>query len=77
MGHNRFYEQVLVPMNSELMGKLVKVQIISATKFSMLGKPLNEVVMPGLALPLEKGAVSGLKIGKNDHKVSVNDFPNI
>jgi len=70
VGHNRFYEQVLLPMNSELMGKLVKVRITSATKFSMLGKPLNEVVMPGLVQPLEKGAVSGLKISKNDQKVS-------
>uniref|UniRef100_A0AAR5P9U6 tRNA-t(6)A37 methylthiotransferase n=1 Tax=Dendroctonus ponderosae TaxID=77166 RepID=A0AAR5P9U6_DENPD len=73
VGHNRFYEQVLIPMRSELMGKLVKVQIKSATKFSMIGEPLNEVVMPGLAKPLEKGAVSGLNtdvyLEESDNKI--------
>lgn len=58
-------------MRSELMGKLVKVEIKSATKFSMIGEPLNEVVMPGLAKPLEKGAVSGLKVAESDNKVGL------
>lgn len=37
VGHNKFYEQVLLPMNENLLGKSVKVKIVSATKFSMIG----------------------------------------
>lgn len=35
VGHNKYYEQVLLPMREKLMGKSVKVRIIKATKFSM------------------------------------------
>lgn len=61
VGHNEFYEQVLIPMKEEYLGKLVKVKIVSATKFSMMGQPLEEIVMPGLAKPLKRGEVSGIK----------------
>lgn len=70
MGHNRFYEQVLLPMRTEFMGKLVKVRITNASKFSMIGEPLDDVIMPGLSKPLEKGVVSGLKMEGNEKKVS-------
>lgn len=70
MGHNEFYEQVLVPMRPEFMGKLVKVKIVGATKFSMTGQTLDEVVMPGLAKPLEKGVVSGVTLEQANNKVS-------
>ncbi|XP_017780309.1 PREDICTED: threonylcarbamoyladenosine tRNA methylthiotransferase [Nicrophorus vespilloides] len=67
VGHNKFYEQVLLPMDKEFMGKLVTVKIVEATKFSMLGEPVDEVVMPGLVKPLEKGQVSGVqKIDSNN-----------
>lgn len=36
VGHNKFYEQVLLPMKENLLGKSVKVKIVSATKFSMM-----------------------------------------
>lgn len=61
VGHNEFYEQVLIPMKKEYLGKLVKVKIMSSTKFSMMGQPLDQIVMPGLAKPLEKGEISGIK----------------
>ncbi|KAG5876702.1 hypothetical protein JTB14_038023 [Gonioctena quinquepunctata] len=62
VAHNEFYEQVLIPMKKEYLGKLVKVKITSATKFSMVGQPLDEIVMPGLSKPLGKGVVSGVKL---------------
>lgn len=73
VGHNKFYEQVLVPMKEEFMGKCVKVKITEATKFSMLGHPLqDEVMMPGLAKPLGKGQVSGVKeVNHIDRKMVV------
>ncbi|KAL1517884.1 hypothetical protein ABEB36_001590 [Hypothenemus hampei] len=74
VGHNQFYEQVLVPMKKEFMGKLVKVKITSATKFSMMGTPLDDIVMPGLVKPLEKGAVSGLKIEKPNNRIWIPIF---
>lgn len=41
VGHNKYYEQILLPMKNNLMGKKVKVKIISATKFSMVGELLD------------------------------------
>lgn len=41
VGHNKFYEQVLIPMKEEYMGKMVTVKIIEATKHSMKGIPLE------------------------------------
>lgn len=37
VGHNQFYEQVLLPMKENLLGKVVKVTIVSTSKFSMTG----------------------------------------
>lgn len=65
VGHNKFYEQVLLPKDEKFMGKLVTVKIVSATKFSMMGEPLSQV-MPGLAKPLQHGEVSGVKVKKSD-----------
>ncbi|KAJ8981394.1 hypothetical protein NQ317_002588 [Molorchus minor] len=61
VAHNKFYEQVLIPMKKEYLGKLVKVKITNATKFSMIGEPLDGIVMPGLVKPLAPGEVSGIK----------------
>merc|ERR1712012_1347842 len=38
VGHNEFYEQILVPKDESLMGKLVNVEIVESSKFSMVGK---------------------------------------
>ncbi|XP_075225849.1 threonylcarbamoyladenosine tRNA methylthiotransferase [Lycorma delicatula] len=40
VGHNKFYHQVLVDKNPNWLGKMVLVEIISATKHSMNGKVL-------------------------------------
>ncbi|XP_049546458.1 threonylcarbamoyladenosine tRNA methylthiotransferase [Anopheles darlingi] len=41
VGHNKFYEQVLLPMHNNLLGKQVEVEITGCTKFSMFGKVLQ------------------------------------
>lgn len=41
VGHNKFYEQILLPMEENLLGKSVRVVIVSVTKFSMHGKTLD------------------------------------
>lgn len=42
VGHNKYYEQVLLPMKDNLLGKSVKVKIVSATKFSMMGDIVDD-----------------------------------
>lgn len=41
VGHNKFYEQILLPMKENLLGKSVRVRITSVTKFSMIGELLD------------------------------------
>lgn len=41
VGHNKFYEQILLPMEENLLGKSVRVSIVSVTKFSMHGRILD------------------------------------
>lgn len=62
VGHNEFYEQVLVPKLPELMGKMFQVQIVDSCKFSMTGELLEttKVVRPAPVDPLAQGQVSGL-----------------
>ncbi|XP_045495847.1 threonylcarbamoyladenosine tRNA methylthiotransferase [Colias croceus] len=62
VAHNEFYEQVLVPKNKALMGKMVTVKIVETSKFSMIGEPMDKPKMPGLVQPLKRGEVSGLKV---------------
>lgn len=51
VGHNKFYEQVLIPMEEKYMGKMIDVKIIAVTKFSMKGEPIGEGVSPALTSP--------------------------
>ena len=37
VGHNKCYEQILVPKREEIMGKWVRVKVIATSKFSMHG----------------------------------------
>ncbi|XP_063827844.1 threonylcarbamoyladenosine tRNA methylthiotransferase [Ostrinia nubilalis] len=60
VAHNEFYEQVLVPKEDKYMGKMVTVKITDATKFSMMGQPIDKPKMAGLTAPLKKGEVSGV-----------------
>ncbi|CAG9805860.1 unnamed protein product [Chironomus riparius] len=41
VGHNKFYEQILLPMRENLLGKSVTVKVISSTKFSMMAEIIN------------------------------------
>ena len=41
IGHNKNYEQVLIPMVDGVMGKWVTVKIIDSSKFSMHGKIMD------------------------------------
>nr|CAD7193561.1 unnamed protein product [Timema douglasi] len=54
-------QEVLVPLQAELLGKMVTVQITSSHKHCMMGEPVNEAlwVSPGLSSPLPPGQVSG------------------
>lgn len=54
VGHNKFYEQVLIPMKEKYMGKMVDVKIIEATKFSMKGEPISEGASPALKSSLSR-----------------------
>ncbi|XP_011505406.1 PREDICTED: threonylcarbamoyladenosine tRNA methylthiotransferase [Ceratosolen solmsi marchali] len=59
VAHNSYYEQVLIPKKYELMGKLVKVKIISASKYSMKGEPLSKGISPAINRSFKEGLVSG------------------
>jgi len=61
VGHNKYYDQVLVPKDVDLMGKLVEVEVIETGKHFMKSKLIEAtaIVEPGLVKPLEKGEVSG------------------
>ena len=40
VGHNKFYQQILVPKNEEYLGKMIDLVITSCGKHYMIGKPL-------------------------------------
>ncbi|NXC32127.1 CDKAL methylthiotransferase, partial [Campylorhamphus procurvoides] len=63
VAHNPFYEQVLVPKDPLLMGKMVEVNIYEAGKHFMKGQPVSDarVHTASITRPLAKGEVSGLK----------------
>ncbi|XP_069702099.1 threonylcarbamoyladenosine tRNA methylthiotransferase isoform X2 [Periplaneta americana] len=79
VGHNKFYEQILVPKNAELLGKMVTVKIISASKHSMTGEPLankSSWPSPCLTTPLAQGEVSGVdKLVKESTDTSYSLIP--
>ncbi|XP_042207607.1 threonylcarbamoyladenosine tRNA methylthiotransferase-like [Homarus americanus] len=62
VGHNKFYEQVLVPKNEDFLGKLVEVEIIETGKHYMRGRPveMSKPISPAMTDSLPKGEVSGL-----------------
>ena len=63
VGHNERYEQVLVPKEEKLMGKIFRVGIVSTSKFSMVGElvKFGSVVRPAPRAALIKGEVSGVQ----------------
>ncbi|CAH0761416.1 unnamed protein product [Diatraea saccharalis] len=71
VAHNEYYEQVLVPKDDKYMGKMLTVKITSASKFSMMGEPIDQPKMPGLIAPLKKGEISGVYSRKIVNKVPI------
>ncbi|KAL5033484.1 hypothetical protein BDV3_000460 [Batrachochytrium dendrobatidis] len=42
VGHNKPYQQILVPKNEKLMGQTFHVRIVRASKFYLMGEPLQD-----------------------------------
>jgi len=79
VGHNEFYEQILVPKRPELMGKMFQVKIVDSCKFSMTGELLGDtsVVRPAPAEPLPAGQLSGLaqiRETKSNNQIFLQSF---
>lgn len=68
VGHNKFYEQVLVPLKEEYLGKMIKVKITETGKYSMKAEPINEGTSPAIKPSLPKGSVSGMSVGLKPSK---------
>lgn len=60
VGHNECYDQVLVPKDEYLIGKLVQVKITETGKHFMKCSLLKNVIRPDVPLPLKQGQVSGV-----------------
>ncbi|XP_067913093.1 threonylcarbamoyladenosine tRNA methylthiotransferase isoform X2 [Heterodontus francisci] len=62
VGHNKFYEQVLVSKQPEFLGKMIEVDIYETGKHFMKGKPAQngKIHTPSIVKPLLKGEVSGM-----------------
>lgn len=61
VGHNEFYEQVLLPLHDGLLGKSVPVRITGATKFSMFGELLDDDPTTWLAASVRPVSESQLR----------------
>ncbi|XP_076246694.1 threonylcarbamoyladenosine tRNA methylthiotransferase [Calliopsis andreniformis] len=59
VGHNKSYEQVLVPLKSEYLGKMITVKIVETTKYSMKGIPVHDNVTSFVKSCVPKQSVSG------------------
>ncbi|XP_018024113.1 threonylcarbamoyladenosine tRNA methylthiotransferase isoform X2 [Hyalella azteca] len=63
VGHNDFYEQVLVPKEENYLGKVLRVVITETGKHFMKGRvvttPADRLVSPAVAPTLPQGVVSG------------------
>lgn len=57
VGHNKYYEQVLVPMDEKFMGKMITVKITEATKHSMKGELINEVTLSEKIIPSKNESI--------------------
>jgi len=69
VGHNKFYEQVLVPMKDGWMGKNLKVKIYETGKHFLRGDPLGEeAVAPTSYKPQPVGSVASRWVQHDPHK---------
>lgn len=71
VAHNKFYEQVLVPLKEEYLGKMIKVKIVETTKYSMKGEPISKGISPSVKQCLAKGTVSGIPIEMKPSKYRI------
>ena len=71
VGHNKAYEQILVPLKKEYLGKMIKVKILKTTKYSMKGEPINEGISPSVKQSSPKGTVSGIPIEMKPSKYRI------
>merc|ERR1712136_182707 len=69
VGHNKFYEQVLVPIKDGWMGKNLKVKIYETGKHFLRGEPLGEAaVAPTSYKPQPVGSVASRWVQHDPHK---------
>lgn len=78
VGHNKFYEQILLPMKEDLLGKAVRVKITGTSKFSMMGEILDdqnkwEVCSKKTMDPIEEGR-KALRINKKPKACNVDNL---
>ena len=71
VAHNKSYEQVLVPLKEEYLGKMIKVKIVEAMKYSMSGEVISGGSSPSLKPCLTKGTVSGIPMEMQPSKYRV------
>ncbi|XP_078041395.1 threonylcarbamoyladenosine tRNA methylthiotransferase [Augochlora pura] len=71
VGHNKFYEQILVPLKEEFLGKMVKVKIVETTKYSMKGEPINEGKSPSSRQFSPMKTVSAVPLEMKPSKIRV------
>ncbi|KAK6178971.1 hypothetical protein SNE40_011437 [Patella caerulea] len=63
VAHNKCYDQVLVPKEEDLMGKMLEVEIIETGKHFLKGRLLSRGKRPlDVPPPLKKGEVSGAPV---------------
>lgn len=78
VGHNKFYEQILLPMKEDLLGKAVRVKITGISKFSMTGEILDdqnkwEICSKKTMDPIEEGR-KALRINKKPNTCTVDNL---
>lgn len=66
VGHNKFYEQTLLPMSVDLMGRSVWVRVTAATKFSVFAELDERMTVWPIAQGLKKlVAFHGSEVGES------------
>jgi threonylcarbamoyladenosine tRNA methylthiotransferase CDKAL1 len=62
VGRTKAYEQVLIPKDKRIMGKLIEVEITEVRKFEMFGRVIEESIAraPVRPPPLPQGIASGV-----------------
>lgn len=61
VAHNKYYEQILVPKIDVYMGKMIEVEVVECTKFSMKGKVLQDTFdLPHRPVQYRHGQVTGV-----------------